>query len=107
MIKKYFLNLKGNYSFLEFQDPSLKSFEKQFIQNNIQSETESNINDNAILNNESAWERGLKNAKEMKNKAQKRKLIEKDDFYDKKMNLSLKEYEIEKENDERYINVEK
>jgi hypothetical protein len=43
----------------------------------------------------------------MKNKAEKRKLIEKDDFYDKKMNLSLKEYEIEKENDERYINVEK
>ena len=33
----------------------------------------------------------------MKNKAEKRKLIEKDDFYDKKMNLSLKEYEIEKE----------
>ena len=43
----------------------------------------------------------------MKTKAQKRKIIEKDDFYDKKMNLSLKEYEIEKENDERYINVEK
>ena len=43
----------------------------------------------------------------MKDKAKMRKQNEKEDFHDKKMNLSLKEYEIEKENDERYINIEK
>lgn len=33
--------------------------------------------------------------------------MEKDQFDDKKMNLSLKDFENEKENDERYINAER
>ena len=56
---------------------------------------------------ETAWERGLRHAREMKEKAKARKLLEKETFEDKKMNLSLKEFENEKENDERYFNVEK
>ena len=60
------------------------------------------------LQNETAWEKALRHAKEMKEKAKQRKLAEqKDDFLDKKMNLSLKEFENEKENDERYLNIEK
>ena len=55
---------------------------------------------------ETAWERGLRIAKEMKEKALRRKQIEKD-FEEKKMNLSLKELEDEKENDERHLNVER
>lgn len=47
--------------------------------------------------NESAWERGLRTAKEMMRKASKRK--EQDiDFEDKKMNLSLSQEELEKDN---------
>lgn len=46
---------------------------------------------------ESAWERGLRTAKEMMRKANKRK--EQDiDFEDKKMNLSLTQEELEKDN---------
>lgn len=46
---------------------------------------------------ESAWERGLRSAKEMMRKANKRK--EQDmDFDDKKMNLSLSQDEMEKDN---------
>uniref|UniRef100_A0A023ETG0 Putative neuroproteinsis n=1 Tax=Aedes albopictus TaxID=7160 RepID=A0A023ETG0_AEDAL len=46
---------------------------------------------------ESAWERGLRTAKEMMRKATKRK--EQDiDFEDKKMNLSLTQDELEKDN---------
>lgn len=46
---------------------------------------------------ESAWERGLRTAKEMMRKANKRK--EQDmDFEDKKMNLSLSQDELEKDN---------
>lgn len=55
---------------------------------------------------ETAWERGLRIAKEMKEKALKRKQQEKD-FNEKKMNLSLKELEDEKENDERHMNIER
>lgn len=48
-------------------------------------------------NNESAWERGLRTAKEMMRQANKRK--EQDiDFEDKKMNLSLSQDELEKDN---------
>lgn len=43
----------------------------------------------------------------MKEKALRRKQMEKDQFDDKKMNLSLKEFENEPENDERYLNIEK
>jgi nuclear protein NHN1 len=47
--------------------------------------------------NESAWERGLRHAKEMMRKANKRK--EQDmDFEDKKMNLSATQEELEKDN---------
>ncbi len=42
----------------------------------------------------------------MKEKALRRKQAEKD-FDDKKMNLSLKDLEDEKENDERHMNVER
>lgn len=46
---------------------------------------------------ESAWERGLRTAKEMMRKANKRK--EQDiDFEDKKMNLSASQDELEKDN---------
>lgn len=37
----------------------------------------------------------------------RRKQMEKDQFADKKMNLSLKDFENEKENDERYFNAER
>lgn len=48
-------------------------------------------------NSESAWERGLRTAKEMMRRANKRK--EQDvDFDEKKMNLSLAQEEIEKDN---------
>lgn len=51
----------------------------------------------AEANNESAWERGLRTAKEMMRRANKRK--EQDvDFDEKKMNLSLSQEEIEKDN---------
>lgn len=48
-------------------------------------------------NSESAWERGLRTAKEMMRRASKRK--EQDvDFDEKKMNLSLSQDEVEKDN---------
>ena len=47
-----------------------------------------------------------KAAKEMKERALRRKQLEKEDFVDKKMNLSLKELDNEKEIDERYFNIE-
>lgn len=51
----------------------------------------------ASADSESAWERGLRFAKEMMRKANKRK--EQDiDFEDKKMNLSLSQDELEKDN---------
>lgn len=116
------VNDTGNYTFLEFEDPTLKAFQQQQIsqtrEENASAELDSNamIVKDAVINNttsiaprasESAWERGLRHAKEMKEKALKRKQKEKDEFMDKKMNLSLKEFENEKENDERYINVER
>ncbi|XP_063709598.1 zinc finger CCCH domain-containing protein 18 isoform X2 [Culicoides brevitarsis] len=55
------------------------------------------ITPTAEVGNESAWERGLRTAKEMMRKASKRK--EQDiDFEDKKMNLSLSQEELEKDN---------
>ena len=42
----------------------------------------------------------------MKEKAMLRKKAE-TDFNDKKMNLSLKDLEDEKENDERHVNIER
>lgn len=48
-------------------------------------------------NTESAWERGLRTAKEMMRKAIKRKEQE-PDFDDKKMNLSASQDELEKDN---------
>ncbi|KAG8225534.1 hypothetical protein J437_LFUL006073 [Ladona fulva] len=47
---------------------------------------------------ESAWERGLRHAKEMMRKATKRKEMD-IDFEEKKMNLSLGQEELDKEND--------
>lgn len=50
-----------------------------------------------LIEPESAWERGLRTAKEMMRKANKRK--EQDmDFEDKKMNLSASQDELEKDN---------
>jgi hypothetical protein len=42
----------------------------------------------------------------MKEKAMKRKQAEKEQFNDKQMNLSLKEFEQDDEMDERYLNIE-
>ena len=107
-----FVIIKGSYSFLEFQDPNLNAFQQK--QNSKKSDYESKLETSEKTNQkeasdstyvESAWERGLKHAKEMKEKALKRKEIEKEDFFEKKMNLSLKEFE--NENDERYLNIEK
>lgn len=84
----------------------MKSFQKSFESNDFQDNKDSK-NENENETNETAWERGLRQAKEMRDKANKRKLMDKEDFLDKKMNLSLKEFEIERENDERYINIER
>ena len=100
------VNDTGNYSFLEFQDPNAKVYQHQ-SENEKSNATSSQAADESSVQTESAWERGLRQAKEMKEKAQRRKLMEKDQFDDKKMNLSLKEFENEKENDERYFNIEK
>ena len=103
------VNDTGNYSFLEFQDPNVKVYQQQPIP--IASDLGDNRSSSLTLNEnaqtETAWERGLRNAKEMKEKALRRKQTEGDQFEDKKMNLSLKEFENEKENDERYVNVER
>ena len=106
------VNDTGNYSFLEFQDPNAKVFQQQQQQQQHAPSSDaepsgSRGDPNEPLQTESAWERGLRHAKEMREKAQRRKQMEKDQFDEKKMNLSLKDLENEKENDERYINVEK
>ena len=114
----YFSNNLGNYSFLEFQDPNAKVYQQQSTAqqqtpNYLEySEAQTTVDstsakDSQPIQTESAWERGLRHAKEMKERAMRRKQIEKDQFDDKKMNLSLKDYENEKENDERYINTER
>ena len=98
---------------MEFQDPTIMAFQKQQITKNENDDLESRIVNSKNLDlqesikSESSWERGLRHAKQMKEKAQQRKQMEKTDFLDKKMNLSLKEFENEKENDERYVNIEK
>lgn len=122
------VNDTGNYSFLEFQDPNLKLYQqaqqqqqaaaaaaaaKSNSETDLTSSAEPNERpstgaaDNQPIQTESAWERGLRHAKEMKERAKRRKQMEKDQFDDKKMNLSLKDFENEKDNDERYINAER
>jgi hypothetical protein len=110
------LNKIGNYSFLEFQDPNAKVYQQQappqqappdLDDSEAQVGGSTSSKDNQPIQTESAWERGLRHAKEMKERAMRRKQIEKDQFDDKKMNLSLKDFENEKENDERYINAER
>lgn len=101
------VNDTGNYSFLEFQDPNAKVYQQQSNPTEaVDKPAEvSGENGQEAVVTESAWERGLRHAREMKEKAKLRKLAEKDQFDDKKMNLSLKEFENEKENDERYFSV--
>ncbi len=106
------VNDTGNYSFLEFQDPNAKVYQQQTAAGVNEADrmagyASTKQEDESSLKTETAWERGLRHAKEMKEKALQRKLVEKDQFDDKKMNLSLKEIENEKENDERYFNIEK
>jgi nuclear protein NHN1 len=108
------VNDTGNYSFLEFQDPNAKVYQQQPVVSASATisaaATERPIGTvaaNDTAETESAWERGLRHAKEMKEKALRRKQTEGEQFADKKMNLSLKEFENEKENDERYVNVER
>jgi nuclear protein NHN1 len=108
------VNDTGSYNFLEFQDPNAKVYQQQQQIISMDPKKSQSIDvDNTTneaskeLQTESAWERGLRHAKEMKEKALKRKQIEKEEFDDKKMNLSLKEFEDEKENDERHLNIEK
>ncbi len=100
------VNDTGSYTFLEYQDPAA-SLNQQKTGENIETDpSKQQIPGTEVPQTESAWERGLRIAREMKEKALKRKQMEKDQFDDKKMNLSLKEFENEKENDERYVNVE-
>jgi len=101
------VNDTGNYSFLEFQDPNAKVYQQQQVSTGERpaEEAAGENGSEAAAVTESAWERGLRHAREMKEKAKQRKLAEKDQFDDKKMNLSLKEFENETENDERYFNV--
>lgn len=103
------VNDTGNYSFLEFQDPNAKVYQPTLPNQEEKEKLENDLKNSHVepVQTESAWERGLRHAREMKEKAKARKLAEKDQFADKKMNLSLKEFENEKENDERYFNVEK
>ena len=62
----------------------------------------------ACKTNTLGWEQcDVIKRKEMKEKAMRRKQMDKDQFDEKKMNLSLKEFEDEKENDERYMNIER
>ena len=95
--------MKGNYSFLEYQDPTATAFQT----GQARADGENGADASEPIKTETAWERGLRHAKEMKEKALRRKQMEKDQFEDKKMNLSLKEFENEDDNDERYMNVEK
>lgn len=97
------VNDTGNYSFLEYQDPTAKAFQA----GQSRADGEGGGDASEPIKTETAWERGLRHAKEMKEKALRRKQMEKDQFEDKKMNLSLKEFENEDDNDERYMNVEK
>lgn len=103
------VNDTGNYNFLEFQDPNAAVFQQ--AAKNLAEASEASSRPAApaaeMTPTESAWERGLRHAKEMKEKALRRKQNEGEQFADKKMNLSLKEFETEKENDERYVNVER
>lgn len=99
---------KGNYSFLEYQDPAATAFQTGQARADGGENRDGVSGDvNEPIKTETAWERGLRHAKEMKEKAMRRKQMEKDQFEDKKMNLSLKEFENEDDNDERYMNVEK
>lgn len=106
------VNDTGNYNFLEFQDPNAKVFQQQSM-DQAEAEQQAAAEREAIREaeppTETAWERGLRQAREMKEKARLRKLAAKEagSFKDKQMNLSLKEFEDEVENDERYMNVEK
>lgn len=106
------MNDTGNYNFLEFQDPNAKVFQQQSM-DQAEAEQQAAADREAIQDaeapTETAWERGLRQAREMKEKARLRKLAAKEagSFKDKQMNLSLKEFEDEVENDERYMNVEK
>lgn len=97
------VNDTGNYNFLEFQDPTAQVFAQKSA---AQMDPSAAVARPAEEKSETAWERALRQAKEMKEKSTKRKQLEKDQFNDKKMNLSLKDFENEKENDERYVNVE-
>ena len=109
------VNDTGNYSFLEFQDPNAKVYQQQQLTVSATASISAaaserptgTVSKNDAAETESAWERGLRHAKEMKEKALRRKQTEGEQFADKKMNLSLKEFENEKENDERYVNVER
>jgi nuclear protein NHN1 len=119
------VNDTGNYTFLELDDPNARVYQQQTTASassnqaenpatNQEDESEdmNNVRDldraPAPPVNETAWEKALRQAREMKEKAKLRKQAEqKEDFLDKKMNLSLKEFENEKENDERYLNIEK
>lgn len=106
------VNDTGNYNFLEFQDPNAKVFQQQSV-DQAEAEQQAAADREAMKETEppteTAWERGLRQAREMKEKARLRKLAAKEagSFKDKQMNLSLKEFEDEVENDERYMNVEK
>lgn len=90
---------------MEYQDPTASAF--QAGQARADGENKDGGDASEPIKTETAWERGLRHAKEMKEKALRRKQMEKDQFEDKKMNLSLKEFETEDDNDERYMNVEK
>lgn len=99
---------------MEFQDPTAKVYQQSTSAVSDKElepakNREANISSqpDESAHTESAWERGLRQAKEMKEKALRRKQMEKEQFEEKKMNLSLKEFENEKENDERYVNVER
>ena len=104
------VNDTGNYSFLEFQDPNAKVYERQSLEQAEAEQAAAAASREAMAAEtaaESAWERGVRQAREMKERARLRKLAEKDTFREKQMNLSLREFEEEGENDERYMNVEK
>lgn len=94
---------------MEFQDPTAQIFQQNQASARPEADkaTAQATDQELSMQTESAWERGLRHAKEMKEKALRRKQVEKDQFDDKRMNLSLKEFENEKENDERYLNIEK
>ena len=98
---------------MEYQDPTAQLFQQQqqYKEATIEAgptKAAAHADEQpAAEQTESAWERGLRHAKEMKEKAMRRKQMDKDQFDEKKMNLSLKEFEDEKENDERYMNIER